>query len=315
MIKRKEASPFFRKGIFCIRLNREPSDRIAQDVVLGIDPGSKKEGYTLKSEAHTYLNITADAKTDVKDKVEARRNARRARRSRKTPCRKNRSNRLRNRNHIPPSTKSRWDWKLSIINVLRSIFPINHIIVEDIKAKTKPGKTKWNTSFSPLEVGKKYFYNAIKSLPGISLTLFQGYETYKLRNQLGLTKSKKKLERSFNAHCVDSWTLCYHMVGGNNTPNNIEVMYISPIVLHRRQLHVFNPTKGNVRKSYGGTRSLGFKRGSLVKHSKYGYCYVGGTSKGMVSIHDIKTGNRISRSIKVKDLVFRSYSIWKQITI
>jgi hypothetical protein len=204
---------------------------------------------------------------------------------------------------------------LSIINVLRDVFPINYIIVEDIKAKTKKGQSKWNTSFSPLEVGKTYFYNSIKSLPGISLELFQGYETYKLRNELGLIKSKKKLERSFNAHCVDSWTLCYHMVGGDNTPDNTDVMYISPIILHRRQLHVFNPTKGNVRKLYGSTRSLGFKRGSLVKHNKYGYCYVGGTSKGMISIHDIKTGNRISQSIKNKDLRFRSYNTWKQITI
>jgi hypothetical protein len=88
LIKSKEATPFFRKGIFCIRLNREPSDRKLQDVVLGIDPGSKKEGFTVKSEAHTYLNITSDAKTDVKDKIEIRRNARRARRFRKTPCRK-----------------------------------------------------------------------------------------------------------------------------------------------------------------------------------------------------------------------------------
>jgi hypothetical protein len=101
MIKVGEATPFFRKGIFCVRLNREPSDRKFQDVALGIDPGSKKEGYTVKSEAHTFLNITVDAKTDVKNKIESRRNARRARRFRKTPCRKNRLNRSRSKNHIP----------------------------------------------------------------------------------------------------------------------------------------------------------------------------------------------------------------------
>ena len=315
MIKRKEATYFFKKGIFCIRLNREPSDRKVQDVVIGVDPGSKKEGYTLKSEAHTYLNITADAKTDVKDKVESRRNARRARRFRKTPCRKNRSNRRRNKNHIPPSTKARWDWKLSIINVLRNIFPITNIIVEDIKAETKEGKKKWNVSFSPLEVGKTYFYNILKSLPAIDLTLFQGYETYNLRNSLGLKKSSKKLEKSFNAHCVDSWVMCYHMLGGDKVPDNTQVTYISPIVLYRRQLHVFNPTKGNVRKNYGSTISLGLKRGSLVKHKKYGYCYVGGTSKGKVSIHNLNTGERICRNILPKELIFKSYNIWKTTTI
>jgi hypothetical protein len=166
-----------------------------------------------------------------------------------------------------------------------------------------------------LEVGKTYFYNAIKSLSRIELTLFKGYETYKLRNSLGLKKSKKKLERGFEAHCVDSWVMCYHMVGGDNVADNTQVMYISPIVLHRRQLHVFNPTKGNIRKPYGGTRSLGLKRGSLVKHNKYGYCYVGGTSKERISIHNINTGERLAQNIKVEDLKFKSYSSWKYITI
>jgi hypothetical protein len=315
MIKVGEATPFFRKGIFCVRLNREPSDRKFQDVALGIDPGSKKEGYTVKSEAHTFLNITVDAKTDVKNKIESRRNARRARRFRKTPCRKNRLNRSRSKNHIPPSTKTRWDWKLTVINTLRQVFPVSHVIVEDICAKTLKGKRKWNLSFSPLEVGKMYFYDMIRNMQGIKLSLFKGYETYQLRNELCLKKSKKKLERSFNAHCVDSWTLCYSVVGGGKVPDNTQVMYISPIVLYRRQLHVFCFAKGGVRKNYGSTRSMGFKRGSLVKHKKHGYCYVGGSSKGKVSVHDLRTGNRISQYVKPEELILKSYSSWKTITI
>src|ERR1700690_2176295 len=42
-IKSKEATPFWKKGVFCIRLNRDPSSEIRQAVVVGIDPGSKKE--------------------------------------------------------------------------------------------------------------------------------------------------------------------------------------------------------------------------------------------------------------------------------
>jgi hypothetical protein len=310
MIKTREATPFFRKSVFCIRLNREPSARETQDIVLGIDPGSKKEGYTVKSEAHTFLNITADAKTDVKDKMETRRMMRNQRRQRKTPYRKSRFNRSRRKGFIAPSTKARWDWKLSIINVLRQIFPINNIIVEDICAKTLKGKKKWNKSFSPLEVGKKYFYDTIKSL-GIKLSLFQGYETYNLRNSLGLKKTSKKLERSFNAHCVDSWVMCYSVVGGNKVPDNIQVIYIAPIMSFRRQLHVLIPIKGNIRKRFGGTRSMGFKKGSLVKHNKYGFCYVGGSSKGKVSVHSLKTGERLHQGVHIKDLTFKSYSCWK----
>ena len=48
-IKSKEATPFFKRGIFCVRLNREPSGREYQDIAVGIDPGSKREGFTVKS--------------------------------------------------------------------------------------------------------------------------------------------------------------------------------------------------------------------------------------------------------------------------
>ena len=47
------AKPYWCKGIFCIILQGEPKGRYMQDVVIGIDPGSKFNGYTVKSESHT----------------------------------------------------------------------------------------------------------------------------------------------------------------------------------------------------------------------------------------------------------------------
>jgi hypothetical protein len=41
-------------------------------------------------------------------------------------------------------------------------------------------------------------------------------------------------------------------------------------------LHKLQPSKGAVRRREGGTISLGLKRGTLVKHIKYGFCYIGG---------------------------------------
>jgi hypothetical protein len=52
-------------------LKREKGE--IQPVAAEIDPGSKKEGFTAKSEAHTYLNIQADAVARVKEAVETRR--------------------------------------------------------------------------------------------------------------------------------------------------------------------------------------------------------------------------------------------------
>jgi hypothetical protein len=66
-IKEGKATPFWKRGVFCVRLNVEPSDRKTQSIAVGVDPGSKREAYTVKSEAYTYLNIQADAVAWVGD--------------------------------------------------------------------------------------------------------------------------------------------------------------------------------------------------------------------------------------------------------
>ena len=306
-IKSREATPFFKRGIFCVRLNRKPSDFVKQEIAVGIDPGSKKEGFTVKSAAHTFLNIQADAVTWVKDAVETRRNMRRTRRNRKTPCRKNRENR--SRGCLPPSTKARWQWKLRIVTQLRKVFPITAFVVEDIKARTIKGARKWNRIFSPLEIGKAWFYEELGKFGTVHLK--QGFETKDLRDAAGLKKTSKKLAEVFEAHCVDSWVLANWFTGGHIVPENKSLLYVSPIQFHRRQLHVLQPGKQGIRRSYGGTRSYGFKRGSLVRSPKLGLTYVGGTMDGKVSLHSVGTGKRLTQAAKPKDLRFRSYNTWK----
>jgi len=306
-VKKGEATPFFKKGIFCIRLNRDPSFNAKQEIAIGIDPGSKKEGFTVKSEAHTFLNIQADAVTHIKDAVETKRNMRRSRRFRKTPCRQNRENRT--RGGLPPSTKARWQWKLRIVEQLVKVFPITNIVIEDIKAKTKKFQRKWNQSFSPLEVGKAWFYEQISRFGNLHLK--QGYETKELRDVAGLKKTSDKLAETFEAHCVDSWVLANWCVGGHIIPDNKQLLCVSPIRLHRRQLHSLQPAKGGIRRDYGGTRSCGYKRGSLVTHPKYGLTYVGGTMDGKISLHSIKTGKRLCQNAKPQDVKFKTYNTWR----
>ena len=100
-MKSGKATPFFRNGVFCVRLNVEPSGAQTQDIAVGIDPGSKKEGFTVKSEKSTYLNVQTDAHNKVSKKVETRRQLRRSRRSRKCPNRKHRTNRMANKQRLP----------------------------------------------------------------------------------------------------------------------------------------------------------------------------------------------------------------------
>ncbi len=305
LVRKGRAIRRFNRGVFYIRLlDREDGD--IQEVIVGIDPGSKKEGYTIKSSAHTFLNIQADAITWVSKHVEQRRMMRRTRRNRKTPHRANRKNRA--RGGIPPSTKARWDWKLRLCKWLCKIYPITGFVVEDIKAKTK-GQRRWDKSFSPLEIGKKWFYAELRKLALVETK--QGYETKELRDALGLKKTSHKLAEVFEAHCVDSWVLANAQVGDHAEPDNKTMLFITPLQFHRRQLHRLQFMRGGVRRSYGGTRSLGFKRGSWVRHPKWGLCYVGGTMKGRISLHDMETGKRLCQNAKSEDIHFLTYASWR----
>ena len=291
LIKRGEATPYWDNGIYCIRLNKEPSDREIQDIVVGVDPGSKKEGFTVKSEKHTYLNVQADAHNKVGKKVEKRRELRRSRRSRKCPNRKNRTNRLANRERIPAGTRARWAWKLRILNWLSKLYPITHVCVEDIKARTIKHAKKWNTSFSPLEVGKQGFYGEIRKR--WQLLTLQGWETKEIRDRLGLKKSSKKLSETFDAHCVDSWCLAYQSIGGNPIPDNTDIFCIAPIPIKRRCLHREQESRGRKRNRYGGTRCLHTVKNTLVKHVKHGFLRVSGYQKGRLTLSEINSSKQV----------------------
>jgi RRXRR protein len=284
-IKSGQATPFWKGGIFCIRLNREPPMREVQPIAVGIDPGSKKEGYSVRSVAHTYLNIQADARAGVKDSVKQRRRMRRARRQRTTPCRQPRQNRKRADKKLPPSTRARGPWKLRLACFLCHLFPVSVFVVEDIKACTT-GKRRWDRSFSPLEVGKPWFYSELGKLTRVQTK--QGYETKALREQLGLKKSSKKMAQVWEAHCVDAWVLAYSALPGHQTPDNTQLLCITALAWHHRQLHRLEPEKGG-------------KRGTLVNHPKYGKAYIGGTMDGKLSLHAPDTGKRLTQTAQLTD--------------
>ena len=298
LIKKGLATPYWRNGIFCIRLNYVPKKKHKQEIVVGVDPGSKKEGFTVKSESHTYLNVQADAHNKVGKKVEKRRQLRRSRRSRKCPNRKQKKHNLSNRARIPAGTRARWDWKLRILQWLSKLYPITHVCVEDIRARTVERAKKWNQSFSPLEVGKQWFYSEIQKR--WKLLTLQGWETQEIRDGLGLKKSTKKLAETFEAHCVDSWCLAYHTVGGYTVPDNTDIFCIAPIPIRRRELHRQNPQKNGKRPRYGGTVCLGISKNTLVKHISKGILRVTGHQKGHLTLSEIGSSKQVILTAKPK---------------
>ncbi len=288
-------------GLFYVQLiyEQEPDN---QPLVVGIDPGSQFEGFSVAGTKDTVTNLMGEAPDHVKEAVETRRTMRRARRGRKWRRPKRFDNRLSRSPRIPPSTRSRWEAKARITRHLKSILPLTDAVVEDVQAVTREGLGRnWNAAFSPVQVGKEHLYHLLRTM-GLTVHLREGWQTKALREQYGLKKTKSKSKQSFESHAVDAWVLAA-AISGADSPTCTRVWYIVPAILHRRQLHRLQASKGGMRKPYGGTRSLGLKRGTLVRHPTYGLCTVGGFDrrKGRISLHEYRTNQRLTQGAKVAD--------------
>ena len=304
-------------GLFYVQLCYE-QDADNQLLVAGVDPGLKFEGFSVVGTKDTVLHLMVEAPDHVKEAVEVRRTMRRARRHRKWRRPKRFENRLNRKKRVPPSTRSRWEAKVRIIHHLCTILPLTDVVVEDVQAVTRKGKGgKWNGAFSPVQVGKEFFYTRLREM-GLTVHLREGWQTKELRERYGLKKTKSKAKQSFDSHAVDSWVLAA-WISEAERPTCTRLWYVVPARLHRRQLHRLQAEKGGRRKPYGGTRSLTLKRGTLVLHPKHGRCTVGGfdRQKHTVSLNAYRSNKRLTQGANVRDcrvltwVAFRSWLVTK----
>src|SRR2546421_5529479 len=116
-------------GLFFIQLSdeQEPNN---QPLAIGIDPGSKFEGFSVVGTRDTVTNLMVEAPDHVKKAVEVRRTMRRARRQRKWRRPKRFQNRLHRKKRIPPSTRARWEAKARIVAHLNKTMPLTDVVVE-----------------------------------------------------------------------------------------------------------------------------------------------------------------------------------------
>jgi hypothetical protein len=311
LCKSGQAKPKRNKlGVFYVQLcyEQEPDNQL---LVAGIDPGSKFEGFSVVGTQDTVLNLMVEAPNHVKDAVQTRRTMRRARRFRKWRRPKRFNNRLNGKSRLAPSIRSRWEAKARVIAHLQMILPLSDVVVEDVQALMRKGKGgRWNSSFSPVQVGKAHLYRLLRMM-GLEVHLKEGWQTKELREQHGLKKTTSKSKQSFESHAVDAWVMAAS-VSGACQPTCTRLWYIVPAVLHRRQLHRLQPEKGGNRKPYGGTRSLSLKRGTLIRHPRYGLCTVGGfdRKKQTISLHQYRTNKRLTQGAKVRDCLVLTWVAW-----
>jgi hypothetical protein len=211
---------------------------------------------------------------------------RRNRRQRK--CRRRESRFLNRCGHkIAPAILARKQFELRVVRELAKTYPISDVSVEDVRFDhyTK----KWGKYFSQVEVGKNWLNVELGKLAPVRL--FDGWETKAKREELGLVKSSDKSSRKPEAHVNDAIALCSLVsVVSDPIPQHFDV--IRRPLYYKRKLHLENPTKGGVRRTYGGTTTpFTYRKGDFVEATQGAKTvrgWVSGSTKNQISVSDFE---------------------------
>jgi len=308
---------------FAIQLTFETGEN-TQPIAVGIDPGKHYSGIGVQSSRFTLWmgHLVLPFKT-VKERMELRRVMRRARRGRRINRelpyseRCHRQARFDNRKQgkLPPSIQANKQLELRVVKELFRLFPISAIhyelVMADVDRTSGRKSARSGVGFSPVMVGQRQMLTWLSELALVAT--HKGWQgdgngTSQLRQGLGLAKDKKNKACSAPAtHAVDGVTLAafefsqwreWHSNNAKHgnwcgdvqiTPAPFAIVRRPPI--SRRQLHLCVPSKGGLRRKYGGTVTRhGFRKGDKVLAEKAGKTYKGwcsGDTKTQVSVSDV----------------------------
>ena len=294
-----------REGVFYIQLTWDTTKH-TQPMCLGIDPGSKFDGYEkpLRPSASlravlTDQEIVTSAMAilpDIRKKVELRRILRRGRRHRKNRRRKARWKDTKKQGWISPTQRAKVEFRLTLIGRYLKLYPITCFAVEDVKFNHY--KKRWGKHFSGVEIGKTMLYTELDKLG--KLYKFEGWQTKELRD--GLKKSSSKNKLSFDSHAVDAAVIAAEVIGYVGDFSVLEFCVFKRPNLRKRSLHLQNPQKGGVRRVHGGTWALGIRKNTVCLWRGRVY-RTGGSTKDRLSLHDMSLdAKRVTQNAKVEDL-------------
>jgi hypothetical protein len=201
---------------------------------------------------------------------------------------------------------------------LIAIFPVETVVYEVVKARGDKG-------FSPVMVGQKWMVEKLTlGYNDSSVVTQEGWQTSNLRQYLGLPKNKKDKSLCVpETHAVDGLALAasqfvrYRQLRGFSgwwegsitvTPAPFAVIRRPPI--SRRQLHLMVPSKGGIRRKYGGTVTRhDLSKGDYVRAEQAGriyYGWVSGDTERQVSVSDANWKRLGQFSAKKVQLLQRS---------
>ena len=234
------------------------------DCAIGIDHGTKFEGYSIVCDKENNLNIKLDLpdKKNIVRKLKERRILRRTRRSQK--CRR-REARFENRNRegfIAPSQMVIINSRLKVIKELIKMYPINYVGFEDVCFNH--AKHKWGKNFSTIEIGKNKIKKFIKSF-GIEIFEYKGYETKGLREKYNYRKISNKYKDCFESHCCDSLALAANVIIGDRIEPNKNLIIVDDTYRSvRRKLFYTQFTKGGIKDKYSTGVIDTIRKGVLI---------------------------------------------------
>ena len=305
------------------RVRRKSQARFCRRV-RGSDSPFDSSGIGVQSSKVTlwiaHLQLPFDT---VKGRMEQRRMMRRGRRGRRinrkvsysrTAHRQKRFDNRRSKK-VPPSICANRQLELRVIKELSQIYPLTTAVWEVVVARGDKG-------FSPVMVSQYWAINQLEKL--LPVVKQEGWQTSNTRQYLGLEKQKTSKGDAIPAtHAVDGISLAssqfvrYRQLKGKQgwwegsvviTPAPFAVVRRPPIC--RRQLHLMVPSKGGLRRKYGGTTTRhGFRKGDYVKAQMAGrvvYGWVSGDTERQVSVSDINWRRLGQFSAKKTCLVKRS---------
>ncbi len=267
LLEASKAEPRWSKmGLLYIQLTIEITSEYNanQHFILANDPGSKYDGFALACK-YVQLRIMTVMPGDVHEKMDVRKNLRRARRYRDTRRRPWRP-RSPGPDWIAPSQLAKVLFRLAIVKELCKLFPIKHFIVEDVKFDHY--NKRYGKYFSTVEIGKEHYYRELRKL-GI-LVLVEGWQTKLWREEAGLKKTSRKDALTPESHANDAAAMLVGLAGCE--PNERAPFYVlRRPEFARRSLHRQNFQKGGVRSLFGGTANGGFfRKGDYVEAEKGG---------------------------------------------
>jgi hypothetical protein len=265
-------------------------------IVLGIDFGTKFEGYSLVTGKENNLAVMwkLPNKKNIVRKLEERKDLRKRRRYQNCRRREAKFNNRSKNGFLAPSQRVMMLSRLKAIGEFFKCYPIDIVALEDVKFNHHK---KWGFNFSTIEIGKTKIYNWIKQKS--NLKLFSGYDTQNCRVKYGYKKSGNKSAELFNAHCSDALAIATDVYAQENIIQGKFIVVDDTYRPVRRRLHDTRFSISHVRylRSTGNFKSV--RKGTICE---IGLICGGKNKENCFSIYPFKEKNgkekRIWKSMK-----------------